>query len=772
VLPNNFQFLFRIIFGVILMNVLVFGLSGYSLYSSRVHYHEQARVETGNLARALEDSISGILDEIDLALWNEKAEAERQLTKGAIDQTSFDSHIANTLNKIPEMGEIRMAVANGDIIYGLGSGVQSIANVADRDYFTSLRDNPGAGLFISKPILGRISKKWHINLARRVNYPDGTFAGVIHGNLQISQFQKQFASYNLGDNGIITLRSNDLSIVVRHPETEKSTPGNLSISNELTRMIGEGKTSGSYNVTSRVDGIDRVISFRKITNYPLYINCGFATQDYLTAWYLQLYKQLTLVLLFVFVTLASMRYVMTSWKEKQAAYDELNTARDELEHRVAERTVELQSLNDNLLKQSSQLLEEISIRKTAEEELAARNQQLEHEITTRKQAEDERNKLENKMQQTQKLESLGVLAGGIAHDFNNILTSIVGNADLALMKTNPESPIIDNLRRIENAAGKAADLAKQMLAYSGKGRFVIENLDMNRLLEEMLHMLEVSISKKAVLRLNLTPNLPSVEADATQMRQILMNLVINASEAIGERSGVIAISTGVMDCNRNYLCNVWLNENLNEGLYVYLEITDTGCGMSKDTLSKIFDPFFTTKFTGRGLGMSAVLGIVRGHKGAINVYSEEGKGTTFKILLPASGKPVEIFNHDSQTDDDWHGSGTVLLVDDEETVRGIGKEMLHELGFTTVTANDGREAIDIFKQNPDFTFVLLDLTMPHIDGEQCFRELRHLKPDVKVIMCSGFSEYEVTQKFTGKGLAGFIQKPYKLSVLKQAIQKI
>jgi signal transduction histidine kinase/CheY-like chemotaxis protein len=536
-------------------------------------------------------------------------------------------------------------------------------------------------------------------------------------------------------------------------------------------MIGEGKTSGNYNVISRIDGIHRVISFRKVNNYPLYINCGFATQDYLTAWYLELYKQLTLVMLFVFVTLASLRYVITSWKEKQAAFDELSAARDELEHRVAERTVELQTINDNLLKQSSQLQEEISIRKTAEEELAARNQQLEHEITTRKQAEDERNMLENKMQQTQKLESLGVLAGGIAHDFNNILTSIVGNADLALMKINPESPVIDNLHRIEYAAGKAADLAKQMLAYSGKGRFVIESLDMNRLLEEMLHMLEVSISKKAVLRLNLTPNLPSVEADATQMRQILMNLVINASEAIGERSGVIAISTGCMDCNRNYLNDVWLSENLNEGLYVYLEIADTGCGMSKDTLSKIFDPFFTTKFTGRGLGMSAVLGIVRGHKGAINVYSEEGKGTTFKILLPASGKPVEIFDHDSQADD-WHGSGTVLLVDDEETIRGIGREMLHELGFTTVTANDGREAIDIFKQNPDITLVILDLTMPHMDGEQCFRELRQLKPDVKVIMSSGFSEYEVTQKFTGKGLAGFVQKPYKLSVLKQAIQKI
>ncbi|MDR3581408.1 MAG: PAS domain S-box protein [Oryzomonas sp.] len=392
------------------------------------------------------------------------------------------------------------------------------------------------------------------------------------------------------------------------------------------------------------------------------------------------------------------------------------------------------------------------------------------DITDRKKLEEENLLLEQQLQHAQKLESLGVLAGGIAHDFNNILTSIIGNADLALMKINPESPVIHNLHNIEQAASRAADLAKQMLAYSGKGKFVIKDLDLSRLLEEMLHMLEVSISKKAVLRLNLSPNLPPVEADATQMHQIIMNLVINASEAIGDKSGVIAITTGCMDCDKSYLEGTWLADNIDEGLYDFLEITDTGCGMSKETMAKIFDPFFTTKFTGRGLGMSAVMGIVRGHKGAIRVYSEPNKGTTFKILLPASAKPVELFNIDSSKNN-WKGEGKVLLVDDEETVRGIGKEMLAELGFTTITANDGREAIEIFKQTPDIVLVILDLTMPHVDGEQCFRELKRLKSDVKIIMSSGFNEQEVTQKFAGKGLAGFIQKPYKLSMLKDVIQK-
>ncbi|MDD5287118.1 MAG: PAS domain S-box protein [Desulfuromonadaceae bacterium] len=393
------------------------------------------------------------------------------------------------------------------------------------------------------------------------------------------------------------------------------------------------------------------------------------------------------------------------------------------------------------------------------------------DITERKRAEKERDKLELQLLHAQKLESLGVLAGGIAHDFNNILMAIIGNADLALMRMNPESPAIENLHRIEQAAARAADLAKQMLAYSGKGKFVVENIDLNHLLEEMLHMLEVSISKKALLRFNLHTPLPSVEADATQLRQIVMNLVINASEAIGDKSGVIAISTGCMECDRNYLKDIWLDENLKDGLYVYLEIADSGCGMGKETLSKLFDPFFTTKFTGRGLGMAAVLGIVRGHKGAIKVYSEQEKGTTFKILLPANSKSAGLLNA-SEHRDNWHGSGTVLVVDDEEIVRGIGAEMLKELGFTPITANDGQEAVEIFKSTPDIGFVILDLTMPHMDGEKCFQELRQLKPDVKVIISSGFNEQEVTQKFLGKGLAGFIQKPYRLSVLIETIKGI
>lgn len=392
---------------------------------------------------------------------------------------------------------------------------------------------------------------------------------------------------------------------------------------------------------------------------------------------------------------------------------------------------------------------------------------ISRDITEKVRLQEQQKALEAQMLQTQKLESLGVLAGGIAHDFNNLLAAIIGNAELAKRRLKPGSPALINIERIEKSTERAADLARQMLAYSGKGKFVVERIDLNELLEEMLHMLEVSITKKAVLRLNLLRPLPSIMADATQIRQIIMNLVINASEAIGERSGFIGITTTSMDCDEHYLHDIWLAENLPAGHYTCLEIADTGCGMSKETLDKLFDPFFTTKFTGRGLGMSAVLGIVRSHQGAIRVYSEPGKGSSFKILFPTSDQPVALPEIEAEYGS--LGTGKILLVDDEETVRDVGAEMLKELGFDVVTAVDGREALKKLAEHPEIHSVLLDLTMPHMDGEQCFRELRQRRPELRVVMCSGYNEQEVTKKFIGKGLAGFIQKPYRLAALKKVL---
>jgi PAS domain S-box-containing protein len=264
------------------------------------------------------------------------------------------------------------------------------------------------------------------------------------------------------------------------------------------------------------------------------------------------------------------------------------------------------------------------------------------DITDRKRAEQERLSLQQQVHHAQKLESLGLLAGGVAHDFNNLLATILGNATLALDELSPGSPVRHNLEAIAKACRRAADLARQMLDYSGRGQFVIEPIDTAKLVEEMGHRLDVSVSKKAALEYDLGENLPAFDGDPTQIRQVILNLITNATEAIGNEGGVITLSAGAMHCDRAYLGDAvenlrsGLDKPPSEGLYVYLEVADTGCGMETDAIRMIFDPFYTTKATGSGLGMSAVLGIVRGHGGVIKVHSEVGRGTAFRVLFPAS----------------------------------------------------------------------------------------------------------------------------------------
>ena len=396
------------------------------------------------------------------------------------------------------------------------------------------------------------------------------------------------------------------------------------------------------------------------------------------------------------------------------------------------------------------------------------------DITERKQAEEERRTLETQVQHAQKLESLGVLAGGIAHDFNNLLMGILGNADIALNELPATSPARKSIREIETAAKRAADLTRQMLAYSGKGRFVIEPLSLNSLLEEMAHLLEISVSKKVAMKCHFAQDMPMVCGDASQIRQIIMNLITNASESIGDKSGVISIRTGIMHCDRAYLADTCLTEELPEGRYAYFEVSDTGCGMDADTLAKIFDPFFTTKFTGRGLGLAAVLGIVRSHKGAIKVYSEPGRGTTFKVLLPAMEQQTPETQTEDHVGNDLRGSGTILLVDDEEIVRKVGRRMLERAGFQVITAEDGEEAIEVFRVHVnEISCIILDLTMPRMDGGQTFSELQRIRKGTPVILSSGYDEQEVTERFAGKNVAGFIQKPYQgvrlLSKIKEVL---
>ncbi len=393
------------------------------------------------------------------------------------------------------------------------------------------------------------------------------------------------------------------------------------------------------------------------------------------------------------------------------------------------------------------------------------------DITDQVVAEQEARRLHDQLLQAQKLESLGVLAGGVAHDFNNLLVGILGNASLALADAPPDSPLRDTLEGIETAALRAAELTNQMLAYSGKGRFVVEPLDVSALVDEMAHLLESAISKKAVLCRQLAPDLPSVEADATQLRQLVMNLITNASDALGDQPGSITLRTRLVAESARGELGARLADADAAGPCVLIEVEDTGAGMDRATCERIFEPFFTTKFTGRGLGLAAALGIVRGHRGAIDVVSEPGCGTCFRILLPVTtvrARPTRALEESAPA---AAGSGVVLVADDESVVRQMASRILGEAGFHVLEAADGRAAVERFAaQADDVSAVLLDLTMPRLGGEEALREIRAIRSDVPVILTSGYSESEIAVRFEGVQLEGFLQKPFRPADLLERIR--
>ena len=398
---------------------------------------------------------------------------------------------------------------------------------------------------------------------------------------------------------------------------------------------------------------------------------------------------------------------------------------------------------------------------------------IDRDITERKNAEQERRMLEARVQQIQKFESLGVLAGGIAHDFNNLLMSVLANADLVLEELSEFSPARANIDEIIRTSQRAADLCSQMLAYSGKGRLELKPLNISDIVLEMTRMLEISVSKKVSLRNDFSSSLPFIKADPTQIRQIIINLITNASEAIERREGTILLSTRKIDCNRKYLLETLLGEDLPEGTYVSLEVSDTGSGMNEDTLKRIFEPFFTTKFTGRGLGLAAVLGIVKGHKGTLKVVTKPGHGTTFTVLFPAVAEPFDAGAIAAAEHQMQESAGTILLVDDERAVRDIGSFMLSRIGFRVLTASDGLQAIDVMQQHvSEVDCVVLDLSMPNMDGSACFHRLRELRPDVYVVFSSGFSNQEFEERFPNETSVHFIQKPYQMKTLATILREL
>ena len=393
-------------------------------------------------------------------------------------------------------------------------------------------------------------------------------------------------------------------------------------------------------------------------------------------------------------------------------------------------------------------------------------------VLMRRQAEEQRLRVERRMQDAQRLESLGVLAGGIAHDFNNLLTAILGNVSVVRSELESGNPLEGPLEQIEIASKRAADLCRQMLAYAGRGRVAVQPFDVNELLRESESLMRVSVPKKARFELVLGSSLPPIVADLGQTRQVVMNLLINAAEALEEAEGTIRITASEQWCTTQELARTAFSPQLPEGPYLCLAVSDTGVGIPPETIERIFDPFFTTKFTGRGLGLAAVIGIVRAHKGALRVQSTVGTGSTFEVLMPIQSPTCSVRDLPRVPDDEtlskWRTSGTVLVVDDEPGVREFVRAVLQRAGLTVLVAEDGRSGVEMFRARAaDLSLVLLDLRMPGLDGEETLAAMRTIRPDVESILMSGYSPTGTRAPIT----ESFVQKPFTPAALRAAVWK-
>ena len=394
------------------------------------------------------------------------------------------------------------------------------------------------------------------------------------------------------------------------------------------------------------------------------------------------------------------------------------------------------------------------------------------DITEQRKAEEDHRQFEVQMQQMQKLESLGLLAGGVAHDFNNLLTAVLGNAELALKDLPASAPAREPLGEIRTIACRAADLCRQLLAYSGHGGSVSEPIAPRHIVEEISRILEVSVAAKVRLVFRFAEDLPLIMGDPTQIRQVVMNLITNASEAIGNQEGVITLSLSKRLIEARDLRDFVAHSDVAEGTYVELTVTDTGCGMDEATRSRVFEPFFSTKFAERGLGMAAVLGIVRGHKGAIRMASELGEGTSVTVLLPAAGSEVSLPREPAATSPVARpANAAVLVVDDNARVLQAVSQLVGALGYLVMTAASGREALAVFgERHAQIGCVLLDLTMPDMDGLETMQALRAVDPKARIVLSSGYSEQSVRRRMSGDSSTGFLQKPFVEDDLKAAIE--
>ncbi len=832
--PSTGAFLLRLAACVLAVNLFVVSLTGYSLNESRGQHRERAEVTTQNLSQVIEQHIGATITKLDVVLLTTVDEIKKQIASGGIEKQSLDAFMTRHCSSLPELDGLRMADARGYIRYGSDTAETAAINVADRHYFKRHGSDSGSGLIISRPLVSRVTGKWALVISRRVNNPDGSFAGVAYGVISLEHFARLFASIDVGKHGSITVRDDELGLVVRYPKPEESggSIGEKIVSDTFRQLIASGRENGTFNAVYPVDGIERTLSFRKISTYPLYVSVGLALDDHLADWRGEVRRMALMAAIFFGITLLASWLIYRDWLRRKEAVREL--ARQELKFRtMADFTYDwefwlapdgsfihtspscerLTGHSAEAFYQDPGLLnrivhpddlplwlehrchlddngksESIIFRiRRADDAICW----IEHvcrpvidpsgtylgrrgsnrDITEREQANEERKKLEARLLQAQKMEAIGRLAGGIAHDFNNILTAIIGYTQILLIRTANDSQLQHYVEQVFTSAERAADLTKDLLAFSRKQVLHTEPLDACDILRRLRKMLERLIPEDTDFRTTLSEDELVVMADRGKIEQVIMNLVTNARDAM-PTGGVlsIGISRAVMD--GRFVHSHGFGE---PGEYACISVADSGRGMDEETRRKLFEPFFTTKEVGKGtgLGMAIIYGVVKQHNGYISVYSEPGRGTTFRIYLPLIAGEVAVVPETRDKDPIASGTETILLAEDDASVRELHKTILETAGYEVIEAVDGQDALDRFMGHPKAVDMLItDVIMPKIDGKRLYQEIEKIRPDMGVLFMSGYTRDIVIERGILDHEWNFLAKPVRSADLLRKVRHI
>ncbi len=816
--PGRFRLI--VVTGLLGLNLLVITLFLFSLAKSRRQYEVQAAVNAQNLAQVLEQNITGTIDKVDVGIFALAREVERQLAASGIEEGKLSAYLGSVQGALPEIDGLRVTDAQGVLISGVKPTAGAPINVADRDFFIQLRDDPRDHLVVSKPLKGRVAKRWIITLARRINRPDGTFGGVVIGTLPLERIDRLFSFIKVGSHGAFALRDgSDLALVARYPEPEGigSAVGHKVMSKAFTELLSKGQTIGTYDAPSGLDQRVRTWGFRLFGNRLFYIFVGLAKEEYLAGWRREAtIIGLSLATLFLLSVLAA-GVADRGWRRNRAVEASLRASdarmrlffeRQIVGMAIASAEGHFIEVNDRWCQitgysreeltqgtwedlthpedwtEASELfyqlvggwIEEYTVTKRLTRKDGAvvvvdqsvgciRNQDgtlncliaLMEDVTEHRQAEEARHRLEQQLQHAQKLESLGSLAGGVAHDMNNVLGAILGLASAHLEDPPADGRIRHAFETIAKAAHRGGKMVKSLLSLARQSPVEEEQLDLNAILREEVHLLERTTLSRIHLTLDLGKDLKPVLGDASALTNAFMNLCVNAVDAM-PADGTLTIRT----------------RNLEDD-WVEVAVEDTGCGMPKQVLEKALDPFFTTKAQGKGtgLGLSLVYSTVKAHKGQMELQSELGKGTCvrlrFPVFVPGAAVPETATSTPAQA---TRRSLQVLLVDDDELIQSSTLAILEVLGHEATLVSSGEEALVRLEGGLRPDLVLLDMNMPGLGGARTLPRLRTLLPTVPVLLTTGRVDQVVRNLIEADAHLTLLAKPYGMKDLRQRFEAL